>query len=62
MLDASLCLNGGGSDKEQLAAVAAAIQADAMLEAAKIALEYHTFGGVHQGLLRKARELQEGAR
>lgn len=38
----------------------ARIQADALLEAAKIASEYHTFGGVHQGLLRRAKELQEG--
>lgn len=42
--------------------IVAKIKVDAMLEAAKIASEYHTFGGVRLGLLQRAKELQEGGR
>lgn len=37
----------------------AQIQVDALLEAAKIASEMHTFGGVRAGILRRAKEVAE---
>ncbi len=59
-MDAATDKHGTIPQTEQVVTLVARIQADAMLEAAKIASEYHTFGGVHQGLLRRAKELQEG--
>lgn len=62
MLDAAKCIHGTIPPLEQLAAVTASLRAETMLEAAKIASEYHTFCGVRLGLLQRAKELQEGGR
>lgn len=63
MLDAAHCVNKDTRPPaEQLAAIAVQIQADALLEAAKIASEYHTFGGVRAGILRRAQEVADSVK